>query len=98
MQEENTKELKNPYQVLYLCPRMGAQKFAKMATKYHQEKELQVLEKIAELTDRRLVQSCNLNWRQRVKFSAWRFQVGHRKFYLIPNNLILSSLIFGVSQ
>lgn len=84
-QLESEKEIQNPYQVLYWNPHIHAQKFAKLATKYHQEKDIEMLKRIADLTDRQFLESAEINWRQRVKYKDWGFQVGRKKFYLLPN-------------
>lgn len=79
------KKIQNPYQVLFLNPHLHAQKFAKMVTKYHQEKDLEMLKRIADLVDRQFLESSEINWRQRTKFKDWGFQVGRKKIYLLPN-------------
>lgn len=85
MNEQAEKDIQNPYQVLFWNPHIHAQKFAKMATKFHNEKELEMLSKIAGLTNRLLCESSEINWRQRIKYKDWGFQIGRKKFYLLPN-------------
>lgn len=89
---------RNPYQVLYLNPHMGAQKFAKMVTKYHQERELDVLRRISVLAGRDLVQSKELNWRQRIKYSEWAFRVGKNTIYLLPKHTCIKTALLDVWQ
>lgn len=78
-------QLKNPYQTLYWNPHLHAQKFAKMTTKYHQERDLEILKRIADLTGRKILDSSDVHWRQRIKFKEWGFQIGLKKVYLLPN-------------
>lgn len=83
-QEQNEKM--NPYQVLYWNPHIHSQKFAKMTAKYHAEQTIEILKKIACLTDRQFFKSSEINWRQRKKYKEWGFQAGREKFYLLPKN------------
>lgn len=74
----------NPYQVLYFNPSIHSVKFAKMAEKYHNFRELNILHKVAQITGYLLVESSNLNWRQRDKWRAHKFKIGYYVYYLIP--------------
>lgn len=76
----------NPYQVLYFNPSIHSIKFAKMAEKYHNDKDLNILKKVSEITGYRLIESERLNWRQREKYKNNKFQIGYHVYYLIPPN------------
>lgn len=78
------ERLVNPYQVLYFNPSMHSVKFAKMAEKYHNFRELSILKKVARLTGYDLIESSRLNWRQRDKWRDNKFKIGYFVYYLIP--------------
>jgi hypothetical protein len=78
------EQIQNPYQVLYHNPHLHAQKFAKMVAKYHHQKDVEMLNTIGNLTNRLLCSGSEMNWRQRDKYKDWGFQVGRKKFYLLP--------------
>lgn len=82
---QTQQALDNPYQVLYWNPHIHSQKFAKMVAKYHAERDTEMLKRIAGMTNRQLLYSKQLNWRQRKKYRDWGFQVGREKIYLLPN-------------
>lgn len=73
----------NPYRVLYLNPSLPVIKFAKMAEKYHNERDMMMLQKCAQLTGHVLVPSSELNWRQRKKNQHATFRIGYQVFYLL---------------
>lgn len=74
----------NPYQVLYFNPSIHSVKFAKMAEKWHNTKDVEILKKVADITGFYLVESSKLNWRQRDKFKNLKFKIGYYVYYLIP--------------
>lgn len=86
MQKE--KKPVNPYQVLYFNPSIHSVKFAKMAEKWHNTKDLEMLEKVADITGFYLIESSRLNWRQRDKFRENKFKIGYFVYYLIPPGAI----------
>jgi hypothetical protein len=74
----------NPYQVLYFNPSIHSVKFAKMAEKYHNFRELSILNKVARLTGYDLIESSRLNWRQRDRWRDNKFRIGYFVYYLVP--------------
>ncbi len=81
---QKKKKPVNPYQVLYFNPSIHAVKFAKMAEKWHNRKDVEILEKVSDITGFHLIESPKLNWRQRDKFRDLKFQIGYFVYYLIP--------------
>lgn len=74
----------NPYQVLYFNPSIHSVKFAKMAERYHNFRELSILKKVARLTGYDLIESSRLNWRQRNRWRDNKFRIGYFVYYLVP--------------
>lgn len=85
---QKKKKPVNPYQVLYFNPSIHAVKFAKMAEKWHNKKDLEILQKVADITGFILIESSKLNWRQRDKFRELKFKIGYYTYYLIPPGAI----------
>ena len=78
----------NPYQILYFNPSIHSVQFAKMAEKWHNTKDVEMLERVADITGFHLVESSKLNWRQRDKFRELKFKIGYYTYYLIPPGAI----------
>lgn len=93
MQKE--KKPVNPYQVLYFNPSIHSVTFAKMAQKWHNKKDLEILQKVADITGFHLIESSKLNWRQRDKFRELKFKIGYYTYYLIPPGAISLERIQG---
>lgn len=93
MQKE--KKSVNPYQVLYFNPSIHSVTFAKMAQKWHNKKDLEILQKVADITGFHLIESSKLNWRQRDKFRELKFKIGYYTYYLIPPGAISLERIQG---
>lgn len=91
-------KLVNPYQVLYFNPSIHAIKFARMAEKWHNHKDMEILKKVANITGFHLIESSKLNWRQRDKFRDLKFKIGYYVYYLIPPGAIDIERIQGKGE
>lgn len=73
----------NPYQVLYWNPSLPVVKFAKMAQKFHNARELEILQRCAALAGYVLAPAGALNWRQKQKWKEASFRVGREVYYFL---------------
>ena len=78
----------NPYKFLFFNPSLPVVKFSKMAARYHNDRELNILKKCAELSGFAVVASADLHWYQRKKYSDSSFRIGKYGYYFLPNDLI----------
>ncbi len=77
----------NPYKKLYFNPSIPAVEFSKMAAKFHNDKELKILEKCAELANFKVLPSNKISWYQRKKHKGSSFRIGTHVYYFIPNDV-----------
>ena len=77
----------NPYKVLYFNPSLPVVKFSKMAAKYHNDKELKILERCAELAGFKVLPSSKISWYQRKKHRDSSFRIGSHVYYFIPREI-----------
>jgi len=77
----------NPYRVLYFNPSLPVVKFSKMAASYHNDRELEILKKCAQLSGHVVVPSADLHWYQRKKHKSSSFRIGKHVYYFLPSDV-----------
>lgn len=78
----------NPYKVLYFNPGLPVVKFSKMAASYHNDRELEILKKCAEISGHTVVSSAYLHWYQRKKYKGSSFRIGKHVYYFLPDQVV----------